>query len=92
MTLRLGEGARGWQTREPPSAKPEGTWTYVHATTRDKVPVTEAASQKLPSWLHRGSNVKLICITGPPAHGLDKVIWNAASRGRRSGPNAKTVA
>ena len=44
------------------------------------------------NWFHRGSNLELICITGPPAHGLDKVIWNAALRSCRSGPNAKTVA
>ena len=44
------------------------------------------------NWFHRDSNVELICITGPPAHGLDKVIWNAALRRCRSGPNAKTVA
>ena len=36
-----------WMGDEPLTAKPEGTCTYVYATTLDKVPVTEAASEKL---------------------------------------------
>ena len=47
MALKFGEGVRGWETPEPLTAKPEGTCMYVYATSLDKVPVTEAASQKL---------------------------------------------
>ena len=54
MALRLGEGARGWETPEPLTAKPEGTCTYVYATTLDKAPVTEAAPKKLPKLISLG--------------------------------------
>ena len=30
MALRLGEGARGWDTPEPLTAKPEGVCVYYH--------------------------------------------------------------
>ena len=45
MALRLGEWARGWETPAAPNGQTQGTWTYVHATIRAKVPVTETASQ-----------------------------------------------
>ena len=64
----------------------------MYATSLDKVPVTEEASQKLPKLIPLGFNVELISITGPPAQGLDKVIWNAALRGHGGSPNAKAVA
>ena len=54
MALRLGEGARGWETPKPLTAKPEGACTYVYATTLDKAPVTEAAPQKLPKLISLG--------------------------------------
>ena len=54
MALRLREGPCGWETPEPLTAKPEGTCTYVCATTLDNVPVTEAASQKLPKLILLG--------------------------------------
>ena len=43
MALRLGERARGLETPKSITAKPD--------VTLDKVPVTEAASQKLPKLI-----------------------------------------
>ena len=55
MALRLGEkGARGWETPEPLTAKPEGAYTQEYASFLDKVPVTEVASQKLPKLIPPG--------------------------------------
>ena len=48
------KGARGWEMPEPLTAKPEGACMEVCATSLDKVPVTEVASQKLPKLIPPG--------------------------------------
>ena len=55
MALRLGEkGARGWETPEPLTTKPEGAYMQEYASFLGKVPVTEVASQKLPKLIPPG--------------------------------------
>ena len=58
------------------------------STLRIRYLLLKQPPKNFQTWFHWGSSVELICITGPRSC----KIWNAISGGRRSSPDAKTVA